>query len=48
MQNVRRCIGTVMQNDCLLSGSIGDNIAFFDLQPDADRIEECAKLAQLH
>jgi len=44
----RRAIGAVMQEDALLSGSIADNIAFFDPQADLARIEECARLAQVH
>lgn len=46
--NFRRQIGTVMQEDTLLTGTLADNISFFDVQPDAARIETCAKLAQLH
>lgn len=41
----RAMIGTVMQDDQLFAGSIADNIAFFDVQPDKDWIEECARLA---
>ena len=48
MSNVRRKIGVVMQEDALLTGSIADNIAFFDLSPDLLRIEACAQLAQIH
>jgi ATP-binding cassette subfamily B protein RaxB len=48
LANVRRQIGTVMQEDALLTGSLADNICFFDVQPDQARIEACAKLAQLH
>jgi ATP-binding cassette, subfamily B, bacterial CvaB/MchF/RaxB len=48
LANVRRCIGTVMQEDALLTGSLADNIAFFDVQPDQTRVESCARLAQLH
>ena len=48
MRNVRKCIGTVMQEDVLLTGSLSDNIAFFDVQPDQSRVESCAKLAQIH
>ena len=48
LANVRRRIGTVMQEDSLLTGSLADNIAFFDVQPDQPRIEACARLAQLH
>ncbi len=48
MTNVRRKVGTVMQEDVLLTGSIADNIAFFDMAPDQMRIEACGQLAQLH
>ena len=48
LANVRRRIGTVMQEDILLTGCLADNIAFFDVQPDQPRIEACARLAQLH
>lgn len=48
MANVRRQLGTVMQEDALLTGSLADNICFFDLQPEQARIEACARLAQLH
>jgi ATP-binding cassette subfamily B protein RaxB len=48
MSNVRRKIGAVMQEDVLLTGSIADNIAFFDLAPIQSRIEDCAKLAEIH
>jgi ATP-binding cassette subfamily B protein RaxB len=44
----RRLIGTVLQDDQLLAGSIAENIAFFDPQPDQDRIEACARLAAVH
>ena len=47
LANVRRCIGTVMQEDVLLTGSLADNIAFFDAQPDPARVEACAALAQV-
>jgi ATP-binding cassette subfamily B protein RaxB len=46
--NYRRQIGTVMQEDVLLTGSLADNIAFFDVQMDQPRIEACARMAQLH
>ena len=48
MSNVRRKIGVVMQEDALLTGSIADNIAFFDLTPNVQRIEACAQLAEIH
>lgn len=48
MANVRRKIGTVMQDDVLLSGSLSDNITFFDNSPVLERVEECAKLANIY
>ncbi|MBH9575369.1 peptidase domain-containing ABC transporter [Inhella proteolytica] len=48
LQNVRRQIGTVMQEDVLLTGSLADNIAFFDVAPNLERVQACAQLAQLH
>lgn len=44
----RQAVGTVMQNDALLSGSIADNIAFFDFEPDLRKVENCAKQAAVH
>lgn len=48
LANVRRRIGTVMQEDVLLTGSLADNISFFDAPPDLSRVEACARLAQVH
>ena len=48
LANVRRCIGTVMQDDVLLTGSLADNISFFDTEPDLPRIQVCARMALLH
>ncbi|KVA01436.1 peptidase domain-containing ABC transporter [Burkholderia ubonensis] len=48
LQHYRDRIGCVMQDDILFAGSIADNIAFFDLEPDQMRIEEAARLAQIH
>lgn len=48
MANVRRQLGTVMQDDALLSGSLTENITFFDTLVDQDRAESCARLAQVH
>jgi ATP-binding cassette subfamily B protein RaxB len=45
LADYRALIGTVMQEDRLFSGSIADNICFFDPEPDLDRIEACARLA---
>ncbi|WP_321872687.1 peptidase domain-containing ABC transporter [Burkholderia ubonensis] len=41
-------IGAVMQDDILFAGSIADNISFFEPNPDHDRIEEAARLAEIH
>ncbi|KVR60813.1 peptidase domain-containing ABC transporter [Burkholderia ubonensis] len=48
LQHYRDRIGCVMQDDILFEGSIADNICFFDLDPDLARIEEAARLAQIH
>ena len=44
----RTMIGTVMQDDVLLSGSIQDNICFFEPQIDMERVEFCATQAAIH
>ena len=44
----RGLIGTVTQDDMLLSGSLADNIACFDSLFDVDGIESAAKLAAVH
>lgn len=41
-------MASVMQDDHLLSGSILDNIAFFDAQPDLARVHSCAMAAAIH
>lgn len=41
-------IAAVLQDDQLLSGSLLDNISFFDPQIDQARVEACAKAAALH
>ena len=48
LQNYRRRIGTVMQEDTLLAGSIGDNISFFDIQSNPEKIQACAAFAAVH
>ena len=48
LQNYRSKIGAVMQDDGLLSGSISDNICFYDPQPDKEEIEYAANLAAIH
>ena len=44
----RKMVGTVMQDDQLFAGSIGDNISFFDPLPDHGAIERVARLAAVH
>ncbi len=44
----RSQVGVVMQDDQLLSGSIAENISFFDPQMDWDAVEAAAKAAQVH
>jgi ATP-binding cassette subfamily B protein RaxB len=48
VQAYRNMIGTVMQEDQLFTGSIADNISFFDQEADQDWVESCAQLAALH
>jgi ATP-binding cassette subfamily B protein RaxB len=47
LENFRRIAGAVMQDDQLFSGSIADNICFFDPTPDQERIATCAHAAVL-
>ena len=44
----RSASGVVMQDDQLLSGTIADNIAFFDPEIDMQRVAACAAAAQVH
>jgi ATP-binding cassette subfamily B protein RaxB len=44
----REMVGTVMQDDQLFAGSITDNIAFFDAQPNIDWVRQCATMAAVH
>lgn len=48
IQVFRRAATAVMQDDQLMSGSIADNIAFFDPTPDLEWIKECARIAAIH
>ncbi len=45
LKNFREQVAAVMQNDQLLSGSISENISFFDPQYDQLRVEQCAQFA---
>jgi len=48
LSNYRKQIAAVMQDDQLLSGSISDNIAFFDPNKDMKRVEWAANIAAVH
>jgi ATP-binding cassette subfamily B protein RaxB len=45
IKNFREQVAAVMQNDQLLSGSISENISFFDPQYDQQQVEKCAQFA---
>lgn len=44
----RDMVGVVMQDEPLFSGSIAENVSFFDLQPDLDWVVHCARVASVH
>ncbi len=44
----RAIVGTVMQDDLLFTGSVSENISFFDPEPDQAQIERCARIAGVH
>ena len=44
---IRRSLGVVMQDDELLSGSIAENVAFFDEQIDMDEVWACLSHASI-
>jgi len=48
IRNWRQHIGVVMQDDKLLSGTIADNISFFDPEMDMGKVVEAARKAQIH
>lgn len=48
LNNYRKLISAVMQNDTLLAGSIADNICFFDPEPNYLKVECCAQIAAIH
>jgi ATP-binding cassette, subfamily B, bacterial CvaB/MchF/RaxB len=48
IQRYRSLFGVVMQDDNLLSGTIAQNIAFFEDNTDEDRMIGCASLAGIH
>lgn len=47
-QTYRSIVASVMQDDCLFSGTVADNISFFDPGATQVDIERAANLAQLH
>jgi ATP-binding cassette subfamily B protein RaxB len=46
--NWRARIGAVLQDDVLLTGTLSDNIAFFDPKIDQERVEAAAAAARIH
>ncbi|PAJ72103.1 hypothetical protein CJF42_23055 [Pseudoalteromonas sp. NBT06-2] len=44
----RQCVGVVMQNDKLLSGTIADNISFFDPNVDIEWVHVCAQKGHIY
>lgn len=45
---LRSLVGTVMQEDQLLAGSLAENIACFDPQVSQERVEQAARQAHIH
>jgi ATP-binding cassette subfamily B protein RaxB len=48
LRQFRCSVGAVMQDDTLFAGSIADNIALGEAEPDTVRIEAAARLAAVH
>jgi len=48
LQSYHRQIAAVLQDDALFAGSVADNVAMFDEQPDFARIEAAARAAAIH
>ncbi|WP_293932118.1 peptidase domain-containing ABC transporter [Iodobacter sp.] len=48
LSNFRKTLGVVMQDDYLFSGSIADNISFFDPVLKQEQVEYSAKLSAIH
>ncbi|WP_299645876.1 peptidase domain-containing ABC transporter [Sphingomonas bacterium] len=44
----RARLGAVLQDDHLLTGTLADNIAFFDPHPDQQLIEDASHMARIH
>lgn len=47
LTSIRRQMGVVLQNDTLLSGTLADNIGFFDSELDMNRVKQCAAQAMI-
>jgi len=48
VDRLRRISATVLQDDVLFAGSIGDNISFFATDADQAWVEQCARMAAVH
>ena len=48
LRQYRSKIASVMQDDRLMSGSILDNITFFDEEPDLEQVHAVCKIARIH
>jgi len=48
VNNYRACIACVLQDDTLFAGSIAENIAGFDPQPDPEHGVDCARRCNIH
>lgn len=48
LHTYRSQIAAVMQSDALLSGSIAENISFFETKADMERVHACAMIAAIH
>lgn len=48
VDRLRRISATVLQDDVLFAGSIGDNISFFANDADQAWVEQCARMAAVH
>lgn len=48
LRSLRRRLGIIMQDDQLLSGSIIDNVGFFDENIDLSKVHHACRLAHIH
>jgi ATP-binding cassette, subfamily B, bacterial CvaB/MchF/RaxB len=48
IRSYRAGVAALLQDDALLSGSIRDNVSFFDLGVDATKLERAMKIAQIY